>query len=224
MIITIDGPSGSGKSTIAKKVSEKLGFEYLDTGAMYRSITLFLLENGVDIKNEKETENFVNRPSFTSSLDLKQENSKIFINNNDVSEKIREPIITDNVSQVSSYGFVRELLVDKQRKMSKGRNIILDGRDTGSVVFPNADLKIFLTASVEERAKRRFKESKGISYDEVYKSIEKRDYLDSTREISPLTVPENAEVIDSTNLNIDEIVNLVENKIKEKRKDRKSVV
>lgn len=217
MIITIDGPSGSGKSTIAKKVSEKLGFEYLDTGAMYRSITLFLLENGVDIKNEKETENFVNRPSFTSSLDLKQENSKIFINNNDVSEKIREPIITDNVSQVSSYGFVRELLVDKQRKMSKGRNIILDGRDTGSVVFPNADLKIFLTASVEERAKRRFKESKGISYDEVYKSIEKRDYLDSTREISPLTVPENAEVIDSTNLNIDEIVNLVENKIKEKR-------
>ncbi len=217
MIITIDGPSGSGKSTIAKKVSEKLGFEYLDTGAMYRSITLFLLENGVDIKNEKETENFVNRPSFTSSFDLKQENSKIFINNNDVSEKIREPIITDNVSQVSSYGFVRELLVDKQRKMSKGRNIILDGRDTGSVVFPNADLKIFLTASVEERAKRRFKESKGISYDEVYKSIEKRDYLDSTREISPLTVPENAEVIDSTNLNIDEIVNLVENKIKEKR-------
>ena len=217
MIITIDGPSGSGKSTIAKKVSEKLGFEYLGTGAMYRSITLFLLENGVDIKNEKETENFVNRPSFTSSLDLKQENSKIFINNNDVSEKIREPIITDNVSQVSSYGFVRELLVDKQRKMSKGRNIILDGRDTGSVVFPNADLKIFLTASVEERAKRRFKESKGISYDEVYKSIEKRDYLDSTREISPLTVPENAEVIDSTNLNIDEIVNLVENKIKEKR-------
>ena len=217
MIITIDGPSGSGKSTIAKKVSEKLGFEYLDTGAMYRSITLFLLENGVDIKNEKEIENFVNRPSFTSSFDLKQENSKIFINNNDVSEKIREPIITDNVSQVSSYGFVRELLVDKQRKMSKGRNIILDGRDTGSGVFPNADRKIFLTASVEERAKRRFKESKGISYDEVYKSIEKRDYLDSTREISPLTVPENAEVIDSTNLNIDEIVNLVENKIKEKR-------
>jgi len=123
MIITIDGPSGSGKSTIAKKVSEKLGFEYLDTGAMYRSITLFLLENGVDIKNEKETENFVNRPSFTSSFDLKQENSKIFINNNDVSEKIREPIITDNVSQVSSYGFVRELLVDKQRKMSKTQDL-----------------------------------------------------------------------------------------------------
>lgn len=217
MIITIDGPSGAGKSTIAKKVSEKLGFEYLDTGAMYRSITLFLLENGIDIKNEKETENFITDPSFNSSFDLKQENSKIYVNNNDVSIKIRQPIITDNVSLVSSYGFIRELLVDKQRKMSEGRNIILDGRDTGSVVFPNADLKIFLTASVEERAKRRFKESKGISYEEVYKSIEKRDHLDSTREISPLTTPENAEVIDSTNLSIDEIVNLVENKIKEKR-------
>lgn len=217
MIITIDGPSGAGKSTIAKKVSEKLGFEYLDTGAMYRSITLFLLENGVDIKNEKETENFITDPSFNSSFDLKQENSKIYVNDNDVSIKIRQPIITDNVSLVSSYGFIRELLVDKQRKMSEGRNIILDGRDTGSVVFPNADLKIFLTASVEERAKRRFKESKGISYEEVYKSIEKRDHLDSTREISPLTIPENAEVIDSTNLSIDEIVNLVENKIKEKR-------
>lgn len=217
MIITIDGPSGAGKSTIAKKVSEKLGFEYLDTGAMYRSITLFLLENGIDIKNEKETENFITDPSFNSSFDLKQENSKIYVNNNDVSIKIRQPIITDNVSLVSSYGFIRELLVDKQRKMSEGRNIILDGRDTGSVVFPNADLKIFLTASVEERAKRRFKESKGISYEEVYKSIEKRDHLDSTREISPLTIPENAEVIDSTNLSIDEIVNLVENKIKEKR-------
>lgn len=217
MIITIDGPSGAGKSTIAKKVSEKLGFEYLDTGAMYRSITLFLLENGIDIKNEKETENFITDPSFNSSFDLKQENSKIYVNNNDVSIKIRQPIITDNVSLVSSYGFIRKLLVDKQRKMSEGRNIILDGRDTGSVVFPNADLKIFLTASVEERAKRRFKESKGISYEEVYKSIEKRDHLDSTREISPLTIPENAEVIDSTNLSIDEIVNLVENKIKEKR-------
>lgn len=217
MIITIDGPSGAGKSTIAKKVSEVIGFEYLDTGAMYRSITLFLLENKIDIKDEKKTEEFISSPSFDSNFDLKQENSKIYINGNDVSLKIREPLVTENVSQVSSYKSVRKLLVSKQRNMSEAKDIILDGRDTGSVVFPDADLKIYLTASVEERAKRRFNESEGMTYEEVCESIKTRDFLDSTREISPLIIPENAEIIDSTKLSIDEVVDLIISKIKDKR-------
>lgn len=217
MIITIDGPSGAGKSTIAKKVSEVIGFEYLDTGAMYRSITLFLLENKIDIKDEKKTEEFISSPSFDSNFDLKQENSKIYINGNDVSLKIRESLVTENVSQVSSYKSVRKLLVSKQRNMSEAKDIILDGRDTGSVVFPDADLKIYLTASVEERAKRRFNESEGMTYEEVCESIKTRDFLDSTREISPLIIPENAEIIDSTKLSIDEVVDLIISKIKDKR-------
>ena len=214
LIVAIDGPAGSGKSTIAKLVAKKFNFTYIDTGAMYRMITLYLLENKISFDNLDKIQKILNE----INLDMKED--KFFLNNVEVSLKIREEIINENVSKVASIKAVRENLVNLQRKIASDKNVILDGRDIGTVVFPNAQVKIFLVASAEERARRRYNEfmekKVEITYDEVLKSLKERDHLDSTRKESPLVKASDALELDTTNLKIDEVVNFISNEI-EKR-------
>lgn len=203
-IITIDGPSGAGKSTVAKLIAYKLGFKYLDTGAMYRAVTLYMIENQVDIKNEEEVINALNKLNIGFDS-----NYRIYLDSQDITEDIRKEKVVKFVSEVSAISSVRRKMVDFQRDIAKEGNYILDGRDAGSVVFPNADYKFYLEASLEERAKRRYKEELSkevdISFEEVKESIKKRDKYDSNRKDSPLVVPENAIIIDTTNMTIDEV-------------------
>ena len=203
-IITIDGPSGAGKSTVAKLIADKLGFKYLDTGAMYRAVTLYMIENQVDIKNEEEVINALNKLNIGFDS-----NYRIYLDSQDITEDIRKEKVVKFVSEVSAISSVRRKMVDLQRDIAKEGNYILDGRDAGSVVFPNADYKFYLEASLEERAKRRYKEELSkevdISFEAVKENIKKRDKYDSNRKDSPLVVPENAIIIDTTNMTIDEV-------------------
>lgn len=203
-IITIDGPSGAGKSTVAKLIADKLGFKYLDTGAMYRAVTLYMIENQVDIKNEEEVINALNKLNIGFDS-----NYRIYLDSQDITEDIRKEKVFKFVSEVSAISSVRRKMVDLQRDIAKEGNYILDGRDAGSVVFPNADYKFYLDASLEERGKRRYKEELSkevdISFEAVKESIKKRDKYDSNRKDSPLVVPENAIIIDTTNMTIDEV-------------------
>ena len=203
-IITIDGPSGAGKSTVAKLIADKLGFKYLDTGAMYRAVTLYIIENQVDIKNEEEVINALNKLNIGFDS-----NYRVYLDSQDITEDIRKEKVVKFVSEVSAISSVRRKMVDLQRDIAKEGNYILDGRDAGSVVFPNADYKFYLEASLEERAKRRYKEELlkevDISFEAVKESIKKRHKYDSNRKDSPLVVPENAIIIDTTNMTIDEV-------------------
>lgn len=203
-IITIDGPSGAGKSTVAKLIADKLGFKYLDTGAMYRAVTLYMIENQVDIKNEEEVINALNKLNIGFDS-----NYRVYLDSQDITEDIRKEKVVKFVSEVSAISSVRRKMVDLQRDIAKEGSYILDGRDAGSVVFPNADYKFYLEASLEERAKRRYKEELSkevdISFEAVKESIKKRDKCDSNRKDSPLVVPENAIIIDTTNMTIDEV-------------------
>lgn len=205
--IAIDGPSGAGKSTISKMLAKDLGFHHIDTGAMYRGITLYLLEKEINIDNEEE----VNK--VLDNIDLSFDKDQIYLNGKNVSKEIRSNKVTKNVSQVSAYRKVREKLVSLQRKLAEETNSILDGRDIGTNVLKDADLKIYLTASTKSRAKRRYEEnlSKGIesNYEDVYKDIIRRDNFDSNREISPLKKADDAIGIDSTNLNQYEVVEVI---------------
>lgn len=206
-IIALDGPSGSGKSTIANILAKKLKISYLNTGSMYRAVTLFFLENNIE-KSDKIDIDLLRK----INIDIKED--KVFLNEKDVSDKIRNKEVTENVSWVSSIFLVREYLVDMQRKISQNKSIILDGRDIGTVVFPNAKYKFFLVASSEVRAKRRYEQNEiDKPLEEIQKDIEKRDYLDSHREISPLKKAEDAIEIDSSNLTIDETIEEIINKM-----------
>jgi len=211
LIVAIDGPAGSGKSTIAKLLAKKYDLTYIDTGAMYRMITLYLLENNIDISDLKEVERILN----TVNLDM--QGDKFYLDNVDVSTKIREKRINDNVSKVASIKIVRSNLVDLQRKISNNKDVILDGRDVGTVIFPNAQVKIFLIASPEERARRRYNEflekKTEITYEEVLNSIKERDHIDSTRDESPFVKADDAIELDSTNLTIDDVVNFISKEI-----------
>lgn len=213
-IIALDGPAGSGKSTIAKVIAKNFGLTYLDTGAMYRMVALYILENNIDFNNVADVENILN------NIKVDIIDDKFILNGKDVSLEIRTPEVTKIVSPVSAIKAVRVKLVDLQREISKGKKVILDGRDIGTVVFPNADLKIFLVASPEERAKRRVKDyaSKGITEDfkTVLKDILERDHTDSTRKESPLKKAEDAIEVDTSFLNIEESVQTISNLIKEK--------
>ncbi|MED5604684.1 (d)CMP kinase [Fusobacterium pseudoperiodonticum] len=215
LIVAIDGPAGSGKSTIAKFLAKKYDLTYIDTGAMYRMITLYLLENNIDINDLKEVERVLN----TVNLDM--QGDKFYLDNVDVSTKIREKRINDNVSKVASIKIVRSNLVDLQRKISNNKDVILDGRDVGTVIFPNAQVKIFLIASPEERARRRYNEflekKTEITYDEVLKSIKERDHIDSTRDESPFVKADDAIELDSTNLTIEDVVNFISKEIEKAR-------
>lgn len=213
-IVTVDGPAGSGKSTIAKIIAKKYGFTYLDTGAMYRMIALYALENSISLDDTEAVEDMLKN----TKLDII--GNQFFLNGKDVSEEIRTPRVSAIVSPVSAIKEVRVKLVDLQREISKGKSVILDGRDIGTVVFPNGDVKIFLVASPEERAKRRLKEyeEKGVEadYESVLASIKERDYLDSTRKESPLKKAEDAHEIDSSTMSIDEVVEVISKYIDEK--------
>ena len=204
-IISLDGPSGAGKSTVAKLVVKKLGYKYLDTGAMYRAVTLFFLNKNVNIQNDNEI--------ISAISDLKisfDNNNKIYLNDVDVSEEIRSIKVVNMVSKVSSISAVRKSMVSLQRAIAENDNYVVDGRDIGSVVFPLAKYKFYIDASVEIRAKRRYEEEiqkgKDITFEEVIDSIKKRDEFDSNREDSPLVVPKDAIIIDTTNMTIDEVV------------------
>ncbi|MFA7611814.1 MAG: (d)CMP kinase [Acholeplasmataceae bacterium] len=204
--IAVDGPAGSGKSTICDIVAERLNIIHIDTGSMYRAITYLALEKKIDLNDEKSY-------GFVKDTSIVYEENKIFANGIDVTEQIRSLEVTKNVSKVSSFPSVRKHLVKLQRKASKGKNVIMDGRDIGSVVLPNADLKIFLTANIEERAKRRMLElhAKGQDVDllMMIEDIKIRDHKDSTRKVSPLIIPKDAIIVDSTNYSIEKTVEVI---------------
>lgn len=211
-IITLDGPSGAGKSTIAKLLAKKLSFKYLDTGAMYRAVTLYMIKHNIDINNNSEVISALN------NLNINFDNvGRIYLDNEDVTEAIRSMEVVNLVSKVSSISIVRQNMVSLQRKIAEGGNYVVDGRDIGSVVFPNSKYKFYMDASLDERAKRRYNEElskgKNITYEEVRESIRKRDEFDSNREDSPLVVPENANIIDTTSMTIDEVVEKIANVI-----------
>jgi cytidylate kinase len=217
--VAIDGPAGSGKSTVAKAVAAKLGFLYVDTGAMYRAITYLALTNNV-VDNVDE----VIKIAQNADLSLKFENglTRVFLNVNEVTDKIRSMEVSSKVSEVSVIPEVREELVKIQRKMSKDDSLVAEGRDVTTVVFPKAEVKIFLTATLNERSERRYKEyidqNKEISFELVRDNISKRDRIDSSRETSPLTKADDAIEIDSTLMTIEEGINAILNKVYEVQK------
>ena len=201
--VAIDGPAGSGKSTISQLIANKLKWTHIDTGAMYRAVTLWALENKIDLEDEKAYK-------FLETINISYQNEKILLDGRDVSEEIRSDLVTKNVSLVSSFPYVREKMVDLQQKAAVGLNVVMDGRDIGTVVLPNANIKVFLTANVEERAKRRFAENKAKGKNDdikdVIEDIKLRDKKDSTRKESPLKKANDAIELDTTYLTIDEVV------------------
>ena len=209
--IAIDGPAGAGKSTIAKEVADRLGFDYIDTGSMYRAVTLKALALEIDLEDEAAYK-------FIDSIDLSFKNGKIHMDGKNVQEKIRSLDVTNNVSQVAKQPMVRKKLVEMQKELAEKKNVIMDGRDIGTVVLPNANLKVYLDASIEERAKRRICErkkadQKGITLEEMMEEIRVRDVKDSTRKVSPLVRAEDAIILDSSGMTkeqvIEEIISLV---------------
>ena len=212
-VVAIDGPAGSGKSSISKIVALKLGFTHMDTGAMYRAVTLEALRRGINLENEDEYK-------FLDDISIIYKNDIIYLNGIDVSKEIRTEIVTNNVSTPSKIKIVRDKMVYFQRKSAEHGKVLMDGRDIGTVVMPNADLKIFLTASAEERAKRRCKENEMVGlesdYETILKEIKERDFKDSTRDIAPLKKADDAIEIDTTSLTIDEVVEKIINLINER--------
>lgn len=215
MIITIDGPVATGKSTIAKLVAEKLNFIYFDTGAMYRCFTWYVLHHHIDYNNPKLLLDALS--TFTFDISLQDGIKHYTVGGVDVTKEIRSPQVTDHVSQVAALAEVRKKLVQWQRSYASNVDVVFEGRDLGSVVFPQADIKIFLTGSDEVRAKRRYDEfcikfpdqAAAMTLEKVLVDLRKRDHTDSTREHSPLIVPQGAVVIDTSNLSIDEVVQAI---------------
>ena len=212
MIIAIDGPAGAGKSTVARIIAQKLGFLYIDTGAMYRALTLRALERKIDAKDIPA----LIEMAHSTNIDLtnNQDGSlKIFLDGQDVSRLIRQPRITRLVSDIAKIKGVREIMLGLQRKFGKQRDSVLDGRDIGTVVFPDADKKFYIDAEFSVRVRRRYKELKELNQDVTLEDIEKdlrnRDNIDSTREFAPLKKADDAIYIDTTNMTIEEVVNRV---------------
>ena len=207
-IITIDGPAGAGKSTVAKKVAELFGYLHLDSGAIYRAIGYACKEKGVNLKDEKSV------LKVAKGLSIQLKGDRVYLNGVDVTNKIRTPEGGVLASQVAQFPSVRELVVKLLRKMAEGKEVVIDGRDAGSYIFPDAPLKIYLTAAPEERARRRFEELKkkgfNVSYQEILKEIIERDEKDRNRSFAPLTVPEGAVVIDTTGKSLKQVLSEVE--------------
>lgn len=206
--VAVDGPAGAGKSSISKIVAKKLGYLYIDTGAMYRSVTWAVLHNHIDVNNQKAVEALL--PELDLTMEASDDSCKVFIAGQDVTDFIRTPQVNNAVSIVASYKGVRQYLVERQRLMAEAGGVILDGRDIGSVVLPNAELKIYLTASVEARAMRRYLEVKGTvneqPLEDIKDSVMQRDDMDKNRKESPLIQVEDAVLVDSSEMTFDETV------------------
>ncbi|MGP4082182.1 (d)CMP kinase [Pseudalkalibacillus sp. R45] len=220
MKIAIDGPAGAGKSTVAKKVADILSFVYIDTGAMYRSITLKALRNGIDVRDENALKDVLEN----TKIDLQKQLDKQFVvlDGEDVTEEIRTSEVTNNVSEVAKHPAVRVEMVKRQQELSQEHPVVMDGRDIGTHVIPDAQVKIFLIASVDERAKRRHDENliKGLPSDleQIKREIEQRDELDSKREASPLMKAEDAIELDTTTMSIDEVVKAILQIVRERER------
>ena len=217
IVVAIDGPAGAGKSTIAKLVAEKLGYAYIDTGAMYRSVAWKFLQTG-----KAFNEDFISGLSQTMVIEFRPEAkvNRVFVDGVEVTDAIRSTEVTAIVSKVAAIGAVREAMVDQQRRMGESGGVLMDGRDIGTVVFPNAQLKIFLTASVEERAMRRYKElvakGKQVDLEQLQKDIASRDKQDSERAISPLRQAEDALLLDTSDMDINQVTEKIMQLVQEK--------
>lgn len=204
IIITIDGWSSCGKSTLARQLAKKLGYVYIDSGAMYRAITLYFLRNHVDWTSVKEVQEALDNIDIEFHYNQPTEKSEIYLNGENVEYVIRDLVVAEKVSDVAAIKEVREFAVAQQRKMGKKKGIVMDGRDIGTTVFPKAELKIFMTADNAVRVERRFKElfekNPNITIEEVKNNLEMRDYIDSNREVSPLRQAKDAIVLDNTHI------------------------
>lgn len=215
MIVTIDGPAGSGKSTAARGLAARLGFEFLDTGAMYRAVALALSRAGIDFGDDARV------IAHLKTLHIDMPPGRILLNGENVSQTIRTPELASASSRVAAFGYVREFLVAQQRSIARGRNMVCEGRDQGTIVFPDARCKFFLTASAHSRARRRFEEmrSRGfaVEFDEVLAEQEVRDQRDSSRSVGPLRPADDAIVIDTSDLNIDQVIDRLEGDVRQCR-------
>ena len=216
--IAIDGPAGAGKSSAARKAAKELGFLYVDTGAMYRTIALYLLRNQVDVGDEST----LRRSLDDIDVGMSYENGvqHTFLNSEDVTELIREQEVSEMASRSSAHPAVRQKLLDLQRDLAARENVLMDGRDIGTAILPDADLKIFLTASVQERARRRYLEmvqkGESCSLEQIRKEIEERDYRDTHREVSPLRQAEDALLLDTTGMSCQQVVEKIVSLAKER--------
>lgn len=220
IIVAIDGFSSCGKSTIAKQLAARLGYAYIDSGAMYRAITLYFLRNGVNYNNHDEVVAALADIHLSFVFNEASKTSDIYLNDEDVSLPIRDMLVADKVSQVAAIKDVRTFAVTQQKKLGRKKGIVMDGRDIGSVVFPSAELKIFMVADPAVRVMRRFKEMHAtnphISIDEVRHNLELRDYIDSTREESPLHQAKDAILLDNSSMSREEQLDKVINWVKER--------
>lgn len=217
--VAIDGPSGAGKSTVSKAVADKLGFIYVDTGALYRTVGLYLIGKGIEPDNEKEIIKVL--PNINIEMKHTENGQCMYLNGEDVTNKIRTQEVSNAASVSSTLKSVRKFLFEMQTEMAKKYNVIMDGRDIGAVVLPHAQVKIFLTATPEERAERRMNQLKeqGVTaddYETILADIKERDYRDSNREIAPLKPCENAVIVDSTGNEMYQTVDIIENIVREK--------
>jgi len=212
IIITIDGWSSCGKSTLAKQLAKKLGYVYVDSGAMYRAITLYFLRNHVDWTDEKQVHAALGEISLAFHFNEVSQASEIYLNDENVEYVIRDLVVAEKVSEVAAIREVREFAVAQQQEMGRKKGIVMDGRDIGTVVFPEAELKIFMTADNAIRVERRFKElyakNPNMTIEEVKNNLEMRDYIDSNREVSPLRKAEDARILDNTRINEEEQLEL----------------
>lgn len=216
IVIAIDGHSGCGKSTTAKVVATALGYVYIDSGAMYRAVTLYFVKHYINLTNPKQIENALQDIQLEFHPRENSRESDIFLNGINVSRDIREMFVSEKVSEVSALSLVRAELVAQQRKMGKKKGVVMDGRDIGTVVFPDAELKIFMTADLKVRAARRqvelLERGQLLNFDKIVENLSKRDHIDSTREVSPLIQAQDAHLIDTTHLTfseqVEEVLNL----------------